>query len=59
MRTTTNRTPIESTSFVNKDGIIVRDIMTSIDTKITYKFIVDNNETVIEIDPQALQFIIH
>jgi hypothetical protein len=42
MRTTTSRTPIESTSFVNKDDIIVRDVMTPIDTKISYKFMVDN-----------------
>jgi glucosylceramidase len=42
MRTTTSRTPIESTSFVNKDDKIVTVVMNPTDTKISYKFMVDN-----------------
>jgi glucosylceramidase len=57
--TTTSRTTIESTSFMNKDGKIVTVVMNPTDTKITYKLIVHNNEAVLEIEPRAMQSIIY
>ena len=57
--TTTSRTTIESTSFKNKDGQIVTVVMNKTDTKIVYKLIVGNSETLLEIAPHAIQSIIY
>ena len=57
--TSTSRTTIESTSFKNKDGKIVTVVMNTSDTKIVYKLIVANSETVLEIEPRAMQSIIY
>ena len=57
--TTTSRTTIESTSFKNKNGEIVTVVMNKTDTKIGYKLIVGESETVLEIAPRAMQTIIY
>ena len=57
--TTTSRTTIESTSFKNKDGKIVTVVMNPTDTKIAYKLIVGNSETLLEIEPRAMQSVIY
>jgi glucosylceramidase len=59
LSTSTSRTTIESTSFKNKDGKIVTVVMNPTDTKIAYKLIVGNSETVLEIEPRAMQSIIY
>ena len=57
--TTTCRSTIESTSFRNKNGKIVTVVMNKTDTKIAYKLIVGNSETLLEIEPRAMQTLIH
>ena len=57
--TTTSRTTIESTSFMNEDGKIVTIVMNTTDTKINYKLIVGNSETQLEIAPHAMQSILY
>lgn len=57
--TTTSRTSIESTSFMNKNGKIVTVVMNPTDTKIVYKLIVDNSEALLEIAPRAMQSIVY
>jgi glucosylceramidase len=57
--TTTSRTAIESTSFINKDGKIVTVVMNTTDTKMAYKLIVGNSETRLEIEPRAMQSIVY
>lgn len=57
--TTTSRTTIESTSFKNKDGRIVTVVMNKTDRKIAYKLIVGDSETLLEIEPRAMQSIIY
>jgi glucosylceramidase len=57
--TTTSRTTIESTSFMNKDGEIVTVVMNTSDYKIVYKLIVGSSETQLEIEPHAMQSIIY
>ena len=57
--TTTSRSTIESTSFRNKNGKIVTVVMNKTDTKIAYKLIVGNSETLLEIEPRAIQTIIY
>ena len=57
--TTTSRTTIESTSFKNKDGKIITVVMNKTDSKVTYKLIVGNSESLLEIEPRAMQTIIY
>ena len=57
--TTTSRTTIESTSFMNKDGKIVTVVMNTSDNKIAYKLIVGNSATQLEIEPHAMQSIVY
>lgn len=57
--TTTSRSTIESTSFKNKNGQIVTVVMNKTAEKIVYKLVVDNNETILEIEPHAMQSIIY
>lgn len=57
--TTTSRSTIESTTFKNKDGQMVTVVMNSTDNKIAYKFIVDESEARIEIEPHAMQTILY
>ncbi|MDG1374344.1 MAG: glycoside hydrolase family 30 protein [Flavobacteriaceae bacterium] len=57
--TTTSRTSIESTSFMNKNGKIVTVVMNPTETKIVYKLIVNNSEALLEIAPRAMQSIVY
>jgi glucosylceramidase len=57
--TSTSRSTIESTSFQNKDGKIVTVVMNPTDNKIRYKLIVGSSESVLEIEPRAMQSIIY
>jgi len=57
--TTTSRSSIESTSFKNKNGKIVTIVMNTTDNKIAYKLIVGNSETLLEIEPRAMQSILY
>jgi len=57
--TTTSRTAIESTSFKNKDGKIVTVVMNKTAAKIAYKLIVGGSQSLLEIEPRAMQTIIY
>jgi glucosylceramidase len=57
--TTTSRSTIESTSFKNKDGKIVTVVMNKTDAKITYKLMVGNSQSQLEIEPHAMQSIVY
>tara|TARA_B110000003_G_scaffold111447_1_gene114082 strand:+ start:23795 stop:25276 length:1482 start_codon:yes stop_codon:yes gene_type:complete len=57
--TTTSRTSIESTSFRNTDGKMISVVMNKTNSKISYKLIVGNSESIIEIEPRAMQTIIY
>jgi glucosylceramidase len=57
--TSTSRTTIESTSFINKNGKIVTVVMNTTDSKIAYKLVVGNSETLLEIEPRAMQSIVY
>ncbi|MDG1227492.1 MAG: glycoside hydrolase family 30 protein [Polaribacter sp.] len=57
--TTTSRTSLESTSFLNSDGSLVTVVMNKTDAKINYKLAVGNLESVIEILPHAMQTIVY
>ncbi|MDG1038434.1 MAG: glycoside hydrolase family 30 protein [Polaribacter sp.] len=57
--TTTSRTSLESTSFLNSDGSLVTVVMNKTDAKINYKLAVGSLESVIEILPHAMQTIVY
>ncbi len=57
--TTTSRTSLESTSFLNSDGSLVTVVMNKTDAKINYKLAVGNLESAIEILPHAMQTIVY
>ncbi len=57
--TTTSRTSLESTSFLNSDGSLVTVVMNKTDAKINYKLAVGSLESVIEILPHAMQTILY
>ncbi|WP_282043747.1 glycoside hydrolase family 30 protein [Winogradskyella flava] len=57
--TSTSRTTIESTSFMNKDGKIVTVVMNRTGNKIPYILIVGDSETRLEIEPRAMQSLIY
>lgn len=57
--TTTSRSVIESTSFKNKDGQMVTVVMNPSDKNITYKLIVGNSESILEIEAHAMQTILY
>lgn len=53
--TTSSRSTLESTSFVNEDGTIATVIMNKTDTEIAYKFIVDEKQISLSIPAHAIQ----
>ena len=57
--TSSSRSTIESTSFRNKDGKMVTVVMNKTDEKIAYKLIVGNSETLLQIEPRAMQSILY
>ncbi|TBN03688.1 glycosyl hydrolase [Hyunsoonleella flava] len=57
--TTTSRTTLESTSFINESGEIITVVMNRTDNPILYKLIVDANEVSINIPAHAMQSIIY
>jgi glucosylceramidase len=57
--TTTSRSTLESTSFKNKDGKMVTVVMNKTDAKITYKLMVGDSESLLEIEPRAMQSILY
>ena len=59
LSSSTSRTTIESTTFKNENGTIVTVVMNPNDEKITYKLIVGDIESTIEIEPRAIQTLIY
>ncbi len=57
--TSSSRSTIESTSFRNKDGKMVTVVMNKTDEKIAYKLIVGNSETLLQIEPRAMQSLLY
>lgn len=57
--TTTSRTTLESTSFLNIDGTIATIVMNKTDKKISYKLAIGNVETTVHILPHAMQTIVY
>jgi glucosylceramidase len=57
--TTTSRSTLESTSFLNPDGEIVSIIMNKNDNSIDYKFIVKNKEIKNKIEGHSIQTILY
>ena len=57
--TTTSRAALESTTFRNKDGKTITVVMNGTDDRITYKLIVANSETKLEIEPRAMQTLVY
>jgi glucosylceramidase len=57
--TTTSRSTLESTSFRNENGDFVTVIMNQTDKPITYNFIVDEGEVILDIPAHAMQSIIY
>ena len=57
--TTTSRTTLESTSFLNNDGKLVTIVMNKTNKKISYKLAIGNVESVVEILPHAMQTIVY
>ena len=57
--TSTSRSTIESTSFQNKDGKMVTVVMNRSESRIRYKLIVGDSETVLEIEPRAMQSVLY
>lgn len=57
--TTTSRSHLSSTSFLNKDGKMVTIVMNDTDQAITYKLIVTKQQTSIEIPARAIQTLIY
>lgn len=57
--TTTSRSHLNSTSFINSDGSMVTIVMNETDENIQYKLIVDDSETVLEIPAHSIQSLIY
>ncbi|WP_298338918.1 glycoside hydrolase family 30 protein [uncultured Algibacter sp.] len=57
--TTTSRSTLESTSFVNENGQVVTVIMNKSDTPIDYKLIVHESEVALKIPSHAMQTILY
>jgi len=57
--TTTSRSTLESTSFLNIDGTIATIVMNKTDKKISYKLAIGNVETTVHILPHAMQTIVY
>lgn len=57
--TTTSRSTIESTSFLNEDGSMVTVVMNSTDDKIDYHLLVGEQEVKMEIPPHAMQTLVY
>jgi glucosylceramidase len=57
--TSTSRSTIESTSFQNKDGKMVTVVMNRSESRVRYKLVVGDSETVLEIEPRAMQSVLY
>lgn len=57
--TTTSRSSIESTSFLNKNGSLVTVVMNKTDQVIRYKLAIEDVETTINILPHAMQTLVY
>jgi glucosylceramidase len=57
--TTTSRSTLESTSFINESGQLVTVVMNKTNTPITYKLIVDDSEVSLNIPAHAMQSILY
>jgi glucosylceramidase len=57
--TSTSRSTIESTSFQNKDGKMVTVVMNRSKSRVRYKLVVGDSETVLEIEPRAMQSVLY
>lgn len=57
--TTTTRSIIESTTFRNNDGKTITIVMNGSEDRISYKLIVGNSESILEIEPRAIQTILY
>ncbi|MBR8536987.1 glycoside hydrolase family 30 protein [Carboxylicivirga sediminis] len=57
--TTTSRSHINSTSFINTDGTMVTVVMNDTEKAIIYKLIVDQHETVMEIPAHGIQTLVY
>ena len=59
LSTTSSRSTLESTSFVNKNGSIVTVVMNKTDDDILYKLIVDSKEVEINISAHSIQTLVY
>ena len=57
--TTTSRTTLESTSFLNKDGSLITVVMNKTDQSIRYKLAIGEVETTVIIQPHAMQTLVY
>jgi glucosylceramidase len=57
--TTTSRSTLESTSFLNEDGSMVTVVMNVTDDKIDYYLLVGEQEVKMEIPPHAMQTLVY
>lgn len=57
--TTTSRTTLESTSFLNKDGSLITVVMNKTDQSIRYKLVIGEVETTVIIQPHAMQTLVY
>ncbi len=57
--TTTSRSTVESTSFQNPDGSRITVVMNRTDSEIEYKLVVGNSQSVLKIQPRAMQTLIY
>jgi len=57
--TTSSRSTLESTSFLNENGEMITVVMNKTDNKIVYNLIVVNGEITLEIEPHAIQSILY
>ena len=59
LSTTSSRSTLESTSFVNKNGSIATVVMNKTDNLIRYKFIVDSKEVELNIGAHSIQTLVY
>jgi glucosylceramidase len=57
--TTSSRSPLLATSFINADGTIASIVMNQSDEEIRYNFIVDSRAAKITIPAHAMQTLLH
>jgi len=58
LSTTTSRSPLQSTSFINEDGSLALIVMNQSDTEITYRLFVDDQQIRINIEAHAMQTVV-